>query len=338
VKKRFAVILLLGFILIFASIQTFSNEVVKDRKVSLNKTECTIEAGKTETLQAAISPKNVANQEVKWSTSNAKVAIVQNGKITALGPGISIIKVITADGNKSASCTVTVPVVKVASVSINKESDAIEIGETDTLTASIFPENASNREIIWESSNTKAIKVDAGKITGLEEGNAVITVTTMDGKKTDSCEVKVRPTSTQVLNILVLNFDPVIEARGSKKLHQVAGWNDPKLLADGCISDFSKASGGYIKYNIAKWQDIDEFPKLIDGFQYDDISYINTLEVARSVRWDWWAYDKWHNTDFKFDLSIILKSTIFRNRFSSMYMMRYGFSAGLFLEGMNLVW
>ena len=76
--------------------------------VSLNKTATTLTVGETETLTATVSPSNATNKSVTWSTSNASVATVSNGKITAKAAGTATITVKTADGNKTATCKVTV--------------------------------------------------------------------------------------------------------------------------------------------------------------------------------------------------------------------------------------
>ncbi|MEE1253465.1 MAG: InlB B-repeat-containing protein [Paludibacteraceae bacterium] len=76
--------------------------------VSLNKTSTTLEIGGTETLTATIEPNNATNKNVTWSSSNTSVATVQNGVVTAVAAGTANITVTTEDGNKTATCAVTV--------------------------------------------------------------------------------------------------------------------------------------------------------------------------------------------------------------------------------------
>ena len=77
--------------------------------VKLNKTVLTLDKGKTSTLTATVSPSDASNRKVTWTSSNAKVATVDsNGKVTAKGKGTATITVKTADGNKTATCKVTV--------------------------------------------------------------------------------------------------------------------------------------------------------------------------------------------------------------------------------------
>lgn len=82
--------------------------------------------------------------------------------------------------------------VSVTSVSLNKSTLDIKVGETATLTATINPTNATNKNVTWKSDNTQIATVDtAGKITAIKEGTSKITVKTKDGNYTATCIVTV---------------------------------------------------------------------------------------------------------------------------------------------------
>lgn len=82
--------------------------------------------------------------------------------------------------------------VSVTSVSLNKSTLDIKVGETATLRATINPTNATNKNVTWESNNTQIATVDtAGKVTAIKEGTAKITVKTKDGNHTATCIVTV---------------------------------------------------------------------------------------------------------------------------------------------------
>ncbi|MDP4089330.1 MAG: Ig-like domain-containing protein [Bacillota bacterium] len=171
--------------------------------VSLNKTTDSLTVGETDTLTATVNPSDAENKAVVWSSSNASVAAVDStGKVTAVAAGTADITVTTVDGNKTAVCnvTVTVPVINVTSVSINKTTDTLIVGDTDTLTATVNPSDASNKAIVWSSSNTTVAAVDStGKVTVVAAGAAIITVTTVDGNKTAVCSVTVVKANASVL-------------------------------------------------------------------------------------------------------------------------------------------
>ena len=116
-----------------------------------------------------------------------------NGKVTAVSAGTAVITVTTADGNKTATCTVTVKerTVSVTGVSLNKTSLTLTEGQSETLTATVSPSNATNKDVRWSSGNTDVATVNNGTVTAVSTGSAVITVITADGKFTDTCTVHV---------------------------------------------------------------------------------------------------------------------------------------------------
>lgn len=97
------------------------------------------------------------------------------------------------------------PTVNAVAISLDKSSDSIEIGQTDTLTASITPTNTSNKNVKWTSSDSSVASVDqSGKVTAVKAGTAVITVSTQDGTNLSaSCTVNVQDNQTVTL---ILNF------------------------------------------------------------------------------------------------------------------------------------
>ena len=87
---------------------TVTNPNVAVTSVGLDKTSLSLNTGDSSTLTATVYPTNATNQNVSWSSSNTSVATVNNGTVTAVAAGTAAITVTTADGNKTASCSVTV--------------------------------------------------------------------------------------------------------------------------------------------------------------------------------------------------------------------------------------
>lgn len=107
----------------------------------------------------------------------------------ALGSSLNV----KADGN-------TVPLVTndtavpVTGVALDKKDAVLDVGSTLKLNASVLPENATNKQILWTTSNADTASVDSnGLVTALQQGTAVITATTADGGKTAACTVTVNP-------------------------------------------------------------------------------------------------------------------------------------------------
>lgn len=162
--------------------------------VSLNKNTLSLDKGTSETLTATVAPSNATNKNVTWTSNNTTVATVDNGVVTAKAAGTATITVKTEDGNKTASCTVTVAeasVISVTSVTLNKNTLSLEKGSSETLTATVMPSNATNKNVTWTSNNTDVATVNNGVVTAVAAGTATITVKTEDGNKTASCTVTV---------------------------------------------------------------------------------------------------------------------------------------------------
>jgi post-segregation antitoxin (ccd killing protein) len=163
-------------------------------RVSLNKATLSLQVGVSETLTATIVPTNATNKAVTWRSNNTSVATVSGGLVRAVAAGSATVTVTTSDGNKTATCAVTVTSgnVPVSYVSLNKTSMKLTVGISETLTATITPSNATNKAVTWSNSNTAVATVSAsGAVTAVATGRATITVTTVDGNKIDFCTVTV---------------------------------------------------------------------------------------------------------------------------------------------------
>ena len=177
---------------------TVNARIYNVESVSLDKTSITLTEGDSETLTATVSPSNATNKNVIWKSSNTSVATVSNGKVTALKAGTATITVTTDDGGKTAACQVTVNarIYNVESVSLDKTSITLTEGDSQTLTATVYPANATNKKVSWKSSDESIATVNNGKVTALKAGTATITVTTEDGGKTAACQVTVNENHT----------------------------------------------------------------------------------------------------------------------------------------------
>jgi uncharacterized protein (TIGR02145 family) len=163
--------------------------------ISLDKISLTLDEGLSEYLAVTIAPMNATNKKFSWKSSDDAVATVEgDGKVTAHKAGNATITLTTDDGNKTATCNVTVKavIVAVTGVSLDKTSMSLVQGNSRTLTATITPVNATNKKVEWKSSDYDIATVDSnGKVTAVKAGTATITATTEDSNKTATCSVKV---------------------------------------------------------------------------------------------------------------------------------------------------
>lgn len=194
--------------------------VIAVESVSLDKTELTIAEGENATLNATVLPENATNKNVVWTSDNEEVATVSDGKITALKSGAATITVTTEDGGKTAECKVTVEksVVHVESVSLDRSSLELVAGNSETLSATVLPENATDKAVVWSSSDESVATVEDGVVTAVGAGEAVITVTTQDGGKTATCQVTVEDAYVPVSNVTLDNTSLVLNEGESATL------------------------------------------------------------------------------------------------------------------------
>lgn len=155
--------------------------------VVLDKTSLSLAKGSAETLTATVSPADATDKTVRWSSDNPSVASVdQHGLVTAVNTGEATIT--AAAGDISATCTVSV-FVPVTSVTLNPANMTLIVGETATLEVSILPEEATDKDVMWYSSDPNVALVEAGSITALSFGEAVITAQV--GNQSASCALTV---------------------------------------------------------------------------------------------------------------------------------------------------
>lgn len=178
----------------------FASYVKNASEMKLEKERITLLTGDSFRLRLSVQPFDFTD-EVVWKTSNADIVTVdQVGNISAKGIGTTVIKV--SVGNMSQLCEVTV-VQPVTKVYISKSNILMRVPESVQLTASIVPDNAFNKELLWESSDPSIVSVDqSGKITAHKKGEAKVTVTAKDGSgKQDSCSVEVNGMLYTVQNV-----------------------------------------------------------------------------------------------------------------------------------------
>lgn len=192
-RKKYLLLALSAIMLLMASCDKPAPAPIKVAGVSLNQASVKLVEGDQVTLIATVTPSDAANKNVSWISSDNTIATVDNGKVTALKVGSATITVTTQDGNKTATCSVTVTARTYPVESVTLSNDSVELteGKEVTLTATVNPDNATNKNITWSSSDTAIATVDNGKVTAIKAGTATITVTTEDGNKTASCVVKV---------------------------------------------------------------------------------------------------------------------------------------------------
>ena len=216
---------------------TVTAKYIAVTKVSLNKTEISLVEDEQFTLTATVEPTNATDPSITWSSSNPEVATVENGVVAAITEGEAIITAGVTD-EVSATCKVIVtakliPVIYVDRIELEPTEVTEEEGTEFTLIATVYPEDATNPEVEWESSDEEIVTVsENGECKILKAGVAVITVTATDGSDVSAECIVTGTSGVESLfadpdtTLTVYTFDGILVAKDCKAA-------DLKLLGKG---------------------------------------------------------------------------------------------------------
>lgn len=178
--------------------------------VSLDRYTLTLYAGEeAEQLTATLKPEGT-EAAIHWTSSNQTAATVsQDGKVTPLSAGVTVVT--AAAGDYRASCIVTVQPkrVRVTGIRFEETTHTLMMGSTVTLQPIIAPDDATVKNLTWVSSDEQTATVSrTGIVTALSVGETTITATTVDGGY--SAEIKIIVTAAAQLGDV--NGDGYIDA------------------------------------------------------------------------------------------------------------------------------
>lgn len=164
--------------------------------VTLNRSSLSLEEGHSASLSATICPDNATNKNINWTSSNNCVATVCNGIVTAVSKGSARITATATDGSGYCDCcTVSVTGnVLVTNISVSPSSKSLTVGSTCYLYETVVPTNATNKTVLWSSSNTNVatVNTDSGLVTACGAGTTTIYATAQDGSgKRGTCSISV---------------------------------------------------------------------------------------------------------------------------------------------------
>ena len=166
--------------------------------IKLNAQNLSLNVGDEKQLKVSFTPTDADNKEVLWTSSDEEVATVsKEGIIIGQKAGTATITVTAAENEDiKDECEVTI-LQPVTGITLDhNELTFANIGETTQLTATVLPEDASNKEIRWSSSKENVCTVSSnGTIIALDNGVSVIMATTVDGGFVAVCTVTVDTTT-----------------------------------------------------------------------------------------------------------------------------------------------
>ena len=186
-KKLFPLLLL--FFTAFPALHSCGEETIPVSSIELNKTSLVMMEGEEATLTATVKPADATEKTVSWRTTDESIVSVNNGRLKALKPGNALVTAMA--GGKSESCSIRVEQRTVAVTSVELDRKTLEMTEGDevTLTATVKPDDATDKTVTWSTSDASVATVTDGKVKALKPGTA--TITAKAGDKSAKCTVTV---------------------------------------------------------------------------------------------------------------------------------------------------
>ena len=186
---------------------------------------------------------------VVWASSDPTVATVEDGVVTAVGVGNAIITATTTDGTSLvATCTVTVNPILATEIYLDVTTKTSVVDDEFTLVATVLPDNATNKEVVWTSSNEQYATVDSnGYVRIKREGNVTITASTTDGSNLlATCEISIITGLSDISvgsKVYVENNNIVVEGASDKAKVCV-------YTTSGTQIALKQAQGGYAAISV----------------------------------------------------------------------------------------
>lgn len=226
---------------------------VEVTSMTMSEISARVEKGKTMTLSLNILPENAGTDGISWSSDNDSIAKVENGIVTGIKEGNTTITATSVNGVK-ATASIEVYEVKPESISLNKTSLSLNVGQTATIIANVNPTNASDKSVGWSSSSYNVASVENGVITAKNIGTSTITARTSNGK-------------TATLEVIVTKKAPI----------KINSFRYTKDSVCGVEWNFSitNNSGKTINYITLKWYNFNA----VGDFVYDQIGGKNYIQL-----------------------------------------------------------
>lgn len=212
------------------------DEPVEPEYVELDYSDIELETGDSMQLHAIVYPENASDRSVVWSSSDEGIVSVNDGLVTGISEGEAIITAMAANGVYS-QCYVLVKekapeVIYVSQLLIDPTYVDAIAGDVIQLTATVLPENATNKTLTWTSSDEEVASVDAtGLVTINSVGSATVTASTTDGSGlTATCTLV---GNTGINQLIDKGYGAEIFTAGGLLIKSNADNNDIRDLAKG---------------------------------------------------------------------------------------------------------
>ncbi|MCL1875917.1 MAG: gamma-glutamyltransferase [Synergistaceae bacterium] len=194
--------------------------------------------GSSLSIRAIFDPLNAANQNVTWSTSDSTLATVAPSTGTVITvvanntgkAGTVTITATTEDGNKTSACVVTVKPIEVERIDLDKTSLTLYPGGSDTITATIAPANATDKNVTWSASNTAVVSLNSnagGTVMATAISPGTSTITAAAGGKTAIITATVSPVPVESVALNKTSLT-LLTGESETLIATVLPWNAPQ--------------------------------------------------------------------------------------------------------------
>lgn len=154
--------------------------------ITLNSESLSLSEGESFQLTAIVYPSNATDKTLVWSSSDATVASVVDGLVTAVKKGTATITAMSKDGRAKATCSVSISLkgIPVESVTLDYTEAYVHVGDTLHLHAVVMPDDATNKTITWRCSDEHVATVDqSGCVKAITSGAVRIMASTEDNQE-----------------------------------------------------------------------------------------------------------------------------------------------------------
>ena len=179
-------------------------EATASSDLILSAAALTLKVNQSQQLAATVLPETTTDKTITWASSDPATVSVENGLVTALKAGSATIT--ASNGNLSAKCVVTVEPVVAEQVILDQTSITVNVGSDVTLNAGVYPDDTTDKTIVWNSADPTIATVTNGVVKGVAPGSTIITAECGTGLA--SCSVTVlQPATSITLNVSSLQLE-----------------------------------------------------------------------------------------------------------------------------------
>jgi len=259
------------------------------QSIEISPSEATVKIGEKITLAVSHSPADLPAPEYEWNSSDETIATVENGIVYGRSVGEVTISVSSFNLKLKDICKVTVTPIEATGIKLSESEKMMTTGESFRLEYTIEPENTTNKEVEWESSDKTIATVNTdGEVTAVSDGECTITVKVKGSDTSAKCVVKVNP--IKVTGVTLNETTKSIEAGESFTLTATVSpenakdksikWSssDPNIakVEDGLVTALAKGTCNIIATtndgNFKAQCTVNVLPSSVKGVQFTESS------------------------------------------------------------------